>query len=332
MPGETSNIKTMAERVAKEILGRFGWSLTGPCDENFPCIKIDDHKRKKHAYHPVDAVFQYDDPYSDARQYFLTDFKSYAKDSISPDSVRKALVSLSTAVDCANVSHTWQDRYVNNEVGWEVHGLLFIYNHDGDFADDFMKYLIGTTNKALILPAHSRLYVIGPERINYLVNLLNDLDVQRGRGNFPMGQDIQVSYPDLVTARPAKTICATGRAELLLGPWQVLPYDNYCNGVHKKGSFIYYASKGESPQEFEFLFDYAFKSQLVQPDAVISIRMPNAHDNATQHFEGAKDNFFRHFRAFPEVRKRLDQFELCRIDTVKQGFSTVPIGMEARNG
>jgi hypothetical protein len=113
----------MAEKVAKEILSRFGWSLTGPCNQNFPCVKIEEHRKKAHPHHPVDAVFHYDDPYSDARQYFLTDFKSYAKDSITQEGIKSALINLSKAVDCANSSNTWQDRYVNNEVGWEVHGL-----------------------------------------------------------------------------------------------------------------------------------------------------------------------------------------------------------------
>lgn len=320
----------MAERVARELFERFGWSLTGPCNENFPCEKIEEHRKKTHPNHPVDAVFQYDDPYTEVRQYLLADFKSYARESITPESVRKAVINLSSAVDCANISPTWQDRYVNADLDWEAHGLLFIYNHDGGFDLDFMKYLVCTKNSALKLPAHSRVYVFGPERIQYLINILNDLDVQRGRGSFPLSDDIHLSYPDLVTARPVKTVCATGRAELLLGPWQVLPYEMTGTNGNRRGVFIYYGCAGDSPHEFEFLFDYCFKSQLVQPEVVISLRMPNAHDNATQNFEVAKDNFFRHFRAFPEVRNRLDQFQLSRIDTVRQGFSSVQIGMEAR--
>jgi hypothetical protein len=193
-----------------------------------------------------------------------------------------------------------------------------------------MKYLVGTNNNALHLPDSSRIYVIGPERINYLLNILNDLDVQRGRGYFPSGEHIDCAYPDLITARPARTVCSTGRAELLLGPWQVLPYEKISNNSIEKGTYIYYACDGRSTQEFEFLFDYAFKSQLVQPNAKIYIRIPNAHDNAMQNFEQAKDNFFSHFRAFPEVRNRLDQFLFYRVETVRREFSPVQIGMEAR--
>jgi hypothetical protein len=195
MSGETANIMAMAEKVARDVLGRFGWSLTGPCNENFPCEKVDDHRKKTHPNHPVDAVFQYDDPYTEARQYLLTDFKSYAKKTITADAIRTALVHLSSAVDCANISATWQDRYINTQIGSEVHGLLFIYNHDGDFDLDFMRHLAGTRNSALKLPAHSRLYVFGPERIRYLQNVLNDVDVQRGRGQLPASSTIALSVP-----------------------------------------------------------------------------------------------------------------------------------------
>lgn len=326
------NVAHMAEHVATELLGRFGWEFSGPNNENFACEKIEDHKKKDHPYHPVDGVFWYDDPYSNSKQYFLADFKSYARESIKPNIVKTAITNLSSAVDCANISQLWQDRYVNTECAWEVHGLLFIYNHDGGFDSDFMKLLSGVKNSSLLLPSRSRVYVIGPERIEYLINMLNDIDVQRGNDQFPRGKKINVSYPDLVTARPNRTVCTTSRIELLLGPWQVLPYEIDDNGGHRKGVFIYYACAGESPQEFEFLFDYAFKSQLVQPDVMISIRMSKAHENAAKNFEVAKDNFYDHFRAFTEVRSRLNQFTLHTIDTVRKEFSSVRIGMGDRNG
>lgn len=332
MGGETTNIMEMAEIISRCIFSRFGWKITGPKNENFECVQSEKHKKNQNPSHPVDVVFEYDDPFTGQRQYFLTDLKSYASGSILAKKTRKTIIDLSKAVDCANISQEWQDRYINAELNWSVHGLLFMYNHDGEFDQDFSKYLIETKPSVLHLPSSSKLYVIGPDRISYLLNVLNDIDGERGRGALPPNDKIEFWYPDLVKMRPASKIGVIANIELIMGPWQVLQYEKIDDGAITKGTYIYYDGKGISPKEFEFLMDFSFKNQLVEKNSCISIRMPNAVPNAQQNFELAKDNIFRHFHCFPEIKKRIDQFKFNKVDIVRKQFSTVEIGMEARNG
>jgi len=332
MGGETANIMEMAEEVSRRIFSRFGWRITGPTNENFVCVQPEKHQKKRSPSHPVDAVFEYDDPFTNQRHYILTDLKSYAKGSILAATTRQTLINLSKAVDCANVSHEWQDRYTNSELNWTVHGLLFVYNHDGEFDTFFNKYLSGIKPSSLHLPINSKLFVIGPDRISYLLNILNDIDVERGRNTLPQSDKIEFWYPDLINRVPTNKLGYMARIELLMGPWQILPYERIIENRISKGIYMYYEGKGESPKEFEFLIDFSFKNQLVEKDCEISIRMPNAVGNARQNFEQSQDNIFRHFHSFPEVKNRLDQFKFNPVETVRTNFSTVEIGMEARNG
>ena len=148
----------------------------------------------------------------------------------------------------------------------------------------------------------------------------------------PPNDKIEFWYPDLIKRHPTSKIGDMANVELLLGPWQVLPYEKVDNGAITKGTYIYYDGKGESPKEFEFLMDFSFKNQLVEKDSTISIRMPNAVPNARQNFELAQDNIFRYFYSLPEIKKRIDQFKFNRVEIVRTQFSTTEIGMEARNG
>ena len=332
MAGETINIMRMAEKVSTEIFNKCGWKISGPANENFDCVQIEKHQKKSHPHHPVDAVFEYDDPYTNQRNYLLTDFKSYASGSIIASQVRKAIVELSKAVDCANSSEEWQNKYVNSEVNWIVHGMLFIYNHDGNFDRDFSRCLIETKVTSLHLPNYSKIFVFGPETISYLLNILNDIFVERGNGNLPISENVKFLYPDLINRRPTITVGDMARIELLLGPWQILPFENVIDGEINKGAYIYYRGEGKTPKEFEFLMDFAFKNQLVQPNSRISIRAPNADPLARQNFETAQDNILRNFYSFQEIKNRLDQFKFQPVTRVRENFSTEEIGMEARNG
>ena len=335
MGGETENIKVMAEEVSNKIFSRFGWKKTGPTNENFTCQQPDKHNKNKNPSHPVDVVFQYDDPYTIQRHYLLTDLKSYSKGSIQAGSIKDAIKELSKAIDCANISQEWQQRYVNEELQWSVYGLLFVYNHDGGFDTHFNKFLSGINSSSLFIPMNSKIFVFGPENISYLLNILNDIDVERGKGNLPLchgTNKIDLWYPDFINKISAKKIGHMAPVELLMGPWQVIQFQTIIDNKLSRGVYIYYNGKGESPKEFEFLIDFSFKNQLVENDCIISIRMPNAIGVARQNFEQAIDNIYRHFHSFSEVKNRLEQFRFTYIETVITKFSTIEIGMEARNG
>lgn len=63
MGGETTNIMEMAEEISRSIFSRFKWRITGPTNENFNCEQSEKHKKKRNPTHPVDVVFEYDDPF-----------------------------------------------------------------------------------------------------------------------------------------------------------------------------------------------------------------------------------------------------------------------------
>jgi hypothetical protein len=333
MPGETANIAAIARKVASELFTNFGWSITGTENENFQCKKLGEHQKKTRSQtHPCDVVFQYDDPYENFRQYILTDLKSYGASSLTKDSFRAAIRELARAVDCAAVSTEWQTKYANASVNWQVHGLLFIYNHDNKFKHDFRQFFLDESPRDVSLPSRARLYVFGPEKILYLLNVLNDIEVSRGRQELPL-QPPTFLYPDRTRRFAKSSESAVARIELLLGPWQILPYNFQTQArTSRAGAHFYYEGPGKSSPEFEFIFDFCFRNQLVKDEHVIDIRMANAVDGATQNFEVAKENFAKYFYSSPDISSRLDRIKLTPIRRTVLQFSTEQIGMEARNG
>lgn len=328
MPGETANIAAMAEKVSSELFSLLGWKLSGPTNENFDCLKSETHG-KTHSEHPVDAVFFYDDPWKDVRNYLLTDLKSYAKDSITAKGISSAIRELSKAVDCANSSGEWGKRYADDSVNWKVHGLLFIYNHDDEFDRNFDAILKDVRPSKLFTPKNSRLYVMGPARISYLLDLINDVKICRADGVLPEGDAIVFSYPDKIARYPKEAELPVARIEDLQGPIQLL---RHAGGRKTKvpGFFIYYDGPGDDASEFEFLFDYCFRNQLVLDGHTVSFRLPRAGGNALKAFEQARTRFLDHIKQYADISHRLEQFQIAPVETHRRVFSTERIGMERR--
>ena len=105
---ETANIAKMAERLSKELFDVFGWQQTGPMNSNWACNNKD-HGVKTH---PADAVWYYDEPYSNQRTYILADLKSYQKTTIKPKNIQEAIVNLSMAMACTESSNDWKSRFI----------------------------------------------------------------------------------------------------------------------------------------------------------------------------------------------------------------------------
>ncbi len=338
MPGgETVNISAIAEKVSNDLFAKFGWAISGTTNENFPCEKLEDHKKSASETHPTDVVFQYDDPYETKRVYLLTDLKSYAKDSIKPASLKAALRELAKAVECASVSGEWRRKFTNSEVERQIHGLLFIYNHDGKFDRDFRAYFLDEAPKKLLLPKRAKLFVIDPAKIGYLVTLLTDLKTLTADRKFPFFDKVPLLYPDRIRRFAKHSTSHVARIELLMGPWQVVPYDftpvdNNGQPMERRAGFnIYYEGEGGSPNEFEFLFDFCFRTQMVKDGVRIDIRMPYATENALHNFEIAQENFNRHFYSSADILARLKQFTATPITIKEQIFLSDHIGMERRS-
>ena len=192
---ETTNIATIAERLSNEIFHAFNWTRVGPTNTNWSCAK----EAHRVSTHPSDAVWWYDEPYSNIRTYVNADLKSYARGSISTDAIHKAIRSLSLAVDCAEVSPDWQRLYSPTDSAWHVVGLLFVYNHDGLYDSDFSGILSRLKPSEMRLPSRGRIVVLGPKEICELDTIYNDIcrEAQSVPAMHINSQAVSVYYPDM---------------------------------------------------------------------------------------------------------------------------------------
>ena len=174
---ETTNIAKMAEKLSKELFAEFLWQRMGPTNINWPCENEDKHKNKTH---PSDVVFYYDEPYTQARTYVNCDLKSYAKGSITIGSIRSAIESLARALSCAETSDEFRTNFLHDHVSPEICGLLFVYNHDGEYDKDFSGLLGQIKNEKLDIPSKSKIVVLGPRDIFWLNNVHHEIAYMRG--------------------------------------------------------------------------------------------------------------------------------------------------------
>lgn len=189
---ETGPVARMAEVLAGRLFSVFKWTSFGPINQNWNCKRPDEHGVKTH---PTDLVFYYDEPYSSKRSFFQFDLKSYAKASIKAGEIRNALHSLANQVTCANVSERWQEMYTDGASNFQVHGVLFVYNHDGNYDSNFADLLKKIKLDAIQIPKSSRLYIIGPDDVFWLNNVALDITLMRGSGRYPSERNSSFYYP-----------------------------------------------------------------------------------------------------------------------------------------
>ena len=131
--------------------------------------------------HPTDIVFYYDEPYSNHRTYINCDLKSYAASTIKKSEVKKAIVSLSRALACLEKSAVWRDRYVLGDKNALFAGLLFVYNHDGEYDSTFDEILAEINISNLDIPKGSKIIVLGPREISWLDNVSDEILRMKGK-------------------------------------------------------------------------------------------------------------------------------------------------------
>jgi hypothetical protein len=320
---ETENIARMAERLAGELFAECYWERVGPYNQNWRCVN-DAHGRKSH---PTDVVFAHNEPYRNRRTFLTCDLKSYARASINKSSLRSALESLSQAVECAQVSGGWKELYQTGSGNYDVTGLLFIYNHDGEFDKSFAHLLREALGQGLSFGESNRVAVLGPQRICYWNTVINDIVALRGRGQIGPRDSSGFFYPDLVDEKlcwPKDRLPAT--IETILGPFQV--YRSVSPGSNGSTVVKLYSQRtGESRDEFIYLLDYLFHYQVVQNANDIEIRLPNAHKNAAAVFEGAKKEYTTYGDENNPLLQRLEMVRFASVPNVIRRFSEVELGM-----
>jgi hypothetical protein len=178
--GETVNISEIADKVSADIFSHFGWKSHPKKNDNFPCVNSDHmtggKSPKAKTAHPADVVFYYNDPYLGRRIYLHTDLKSYGKASITMTGLRAAIESLAMTVSCARVSEAWRTKYASAaDEQYDVRGLLFVHNHDGQFAGAFDEVIKKTNLSTIPVEPNVYIHFLGPSDISRLFTVANDI-------------------------------------------------------------------------------------------------------------------------------------------------------------
>lgn len=328
---ETIHIAQMAEKLSDELFGEFLWEKIGPTNQNWPCEDSTHHGVKSH---PSDVVFFYDEPYSQTRTYINCDLKSYAKSSLTSSAVRGAVESLAKQVACAEKSDEWRKLYIHDHVSPEVCGLLFVYNHDGEFDKSFAGHLATVRDGRLDLPKGSKLVVLGPEDIFWLDNVRYEIRQMRGASGpdrLPDREHCRYFYPQLVqkaNVQEEKARAAT--LEMLTAPWIILQYQRPKSG-DKRGVVVFYRRRGSTTQEFMYLIDYLRHYQVLGEGTEVHVKtldtVPTAHatfQKAVQQYiedmsDGAGDN---------DLASVIRAIKYSQMTQVVSSFSSIELGMD----
>lgn len=328
---ESDCIKKMAEIISDDIFTVFGWEKVGPVDNNWECSLPKEHSPSKHEKytHPSDVVFTYKDPYTDKDVYLLFDLKSYGNRNINKSKTETPLTRLNDSVACANISKSFSDLYITSD-SWVVHGILFIYNHDGNYDRDFDE----VKSKLTVKPHSSdyELSVIGPTDISYIYDLTKDLQLHMfKRGNVEGEVKFISPHLELTKRIGARDGCAI--LDDLISPWLMA-----CLPKTKKSKedeiIIYYRDESQSVEDFMYLIDSVLKYQLLN-ETPIQVKCCREDNASTVNFDKAKKRYASEYHGMTDdslkaFKKKIDLFSCSNIPNISTHFSEIEIGMRGR--
>ncbi|OBU20672.1 hypothetical protein [Photobacterium aquimaris] len=320
---ETGNIEKLAKLVSKDIFKWFKWNTCSPKDENWKCES--DHHNK--TTHPSDVVFYYDDPYSGNTKYLNTDLKSYAAGSITKSSLSGALKTLAMSVECANISEDWQDKFLLGDVGFgDVSGLLFIYNHDNEYDKNFSDLVDKLDYKVIPIAEENELFIMGPDLIKRLCDVVSDMKIMKADDSFPSPQDYTFFYPDLIRSRRCGDEWdKPATLEALTSPWLIVKHrggNDFGNGF-----VIYYHDTGETVEEFIYLIDAMSHYQMFSSDFSIRVRFTDACRLAATNFDKAKHEYLKMWGNDEARKEQMEVIEVGAITKFTTCFNPMEIGM-----
>jgi len=350
---ETAQIAKIAQIVSDDIFLLFGWNRAGTTDHNFkgaamkqiaeptdmddeeseattPTQKAPPQTRSVELKdYPADVVFYYEDPYFHLRNYIHFDLKSYSSTTLKHAKVVKALRSLSQVIAIAELSEDWSRKFAPQQSNYRIHGGLFIYNHDnldrGRFNDFFLK--LGA-NSARV-PEGKNVYVFSPERITYLLSILNDMKVMCFEGTLPRKNEGEILYyyPYGAKMKPQNNLLKYATAEMLLGPILIMRY-RFNDPSKSPGYVVYYNGPGAEIDEFIYIFEMLLKRRLLTDIDALHLRLQSPAENAYVVFKAAKEEFIKAYHDLDSFRKQVDQINFGRGAKIQLEFSTVDLGME----
>lgn len=327
---ETINIGEIATALSQDIFKHFLWAKHGKHDDNFTCGNPEHTSEGKNAKpkdtHPGDVVFHYADPYLGKTVYLHTDLKSYAQKSITSPKLRSAFKSLGMTIECAMYSEHWRKKYsILEDEPHEVRGLLFVHNHDHKFAQSFAKVVDKMDLGSLPLATGTVLHFLGPDDIQRLYSIGNDLIRLRNDGQLP--PDYSFYYPDLVMVRRhGDGLGQAATIESMTGPYLILRHGaaEQC----KPGFVIYYNRPGENAEEFEYFLDCLSRFQMLEHDLTIRVRVTGSQaiDDLKTTFNKAKRQYAKAWGFDPARESILDSIRIDRITSVTTTYSPGDMG------
>ncbi|WP_368869150.1 hypothetical protein [Proteus terrae] len=331
--GETAAIQCVANLITQKIFTVFKWKRALREDMNWPC----ETKAHEKETHPSDVVFYYTNPYEEEVVYLNTDLKSYGKNSIKKGGVESALISLSLAVECANSNEEWRKKYLEDDsLGFNVRGLLFLYNHDRLYDADFYNSIMKNVDiSKLTLPIGQKIYLLDPFKIFDLINIAFDIKYLSGEGKLPHPDNYYFYYPDMSLTRLKHPLNKSTPAtiEALTSSYLIIKYESFSYGeeIREEGYVIYYNQEGSSVDEFVYFFDMLSNFQILTENKKIDIRLVHAHPHieAPQNFINAKKKYSSCWLLGEQERffKKINM-EMC--ETTIVNFNLEEIGMGIR--
>lgn len=319
----------MAEDLSNKVFAEFLWQRTGPMNENWPCEQLETHNTKSH---PTDVVFFYDEPYSTIRRYIQCDLKSYSANSIKRTAVKEAMLSLADQVSCAGASEVWQKRYTHPSSTFDISGLLFVYNHDKEFHKSFDSLISDVRPEDIRLPRKSRLYVLGPEEINWLQRVARELQQMRGDEDeakrLPPRERCAFFYPQLVrntVVRSERARAAT--MEMLKSPWIIL--EHFDDDEARQGFVIFHRRK-TTVEGLMYLIDYLRRHELIVNKIRFDVKVQPDDSEASANLQKAIQEYVSSIPGEnhdTDFAKRLSKIKVSHVPEILTSYSTTEVGM-----
>jgi hypothetical protein len=216
-----------------------------------------------------------------------------------------------------------------------VCGLLFVYNHDGEYDKDFRQHLKALQSVKLDLPKGSKVVVMGPEDILWLDNVRYEICQMRGRRTggepLPDPEHCKYFYPQLVRRKNLQLDHARAATlEMLTSRLIVLEYSRP-NAPDRKGYVLFYRGTGGTADEFTYLLDYLRHFQLLQEEVDIEVKLLDASLVAQAMFQKAVQSYVDVLTAGSPVSplaERVSSIQFKRITQVTSRFSDLELGMD----
>lgn len=287
---ENDHTAEQAEVLASELFSEFFWEKVGPTNHDWPC---EDQQRHDAKTHPCDVVYYYDEPYAPIRTYVHCDLKSYAKSTIKQTTVKAAIESLAKQVACADKSEEWRRLHVHDHVTYSVCGLLFVYNHDGEYEANFQSNLVGIAPESLQMPKGAKLFVLGPKEIFWLDNIRSEVQRMRGKRTpeLPTPEHCFYFHPQLVRRANLQVNKAKAATlETLTSPIIILEHRDPKGGANR-GIVVFYSRLGDTADEFMYLIDTLRKYELLDGRTSIIIKTLGASPVSSPTFQKAKQQY-----------------------------------------